>query len=175
VAVLDFVAFKGITNALGGVKVNNPTAFNSSQLPGRVFESGEIILDGEEALAFVRERYAFSDGDYQRVRNQQLYLKAVISKAIGSDGLTNPARILDIIQAVVPRLATDEGVTPAYAAGLAFELRGIRNKDVKFFTLPTLGTDRVGGQSIVRVDFAELGKVRLALAAETLDEYASQD
>ena len=78
-AVLDFVAFKGITNALGGVEVNNPAAFNSSQLPGRVFVSGEINLNGEEALAFARERYAFSDGDYQRVRNQKFYLKAVIS------------------------------------------------------------------------------------------------
>ena len=37
-------------------------------------------LNGAQALDFVRERKAFADGDYQRVRNQQTFLKAVMAK-----------------------------------------------------------------------------------------------
>ena len=75
---VDFEGFKGLTEAVGGVTLNNQIPFTSSPPGNTTFEQGEItITDGNKALQYVRERKAFDDGDYQRVRNQQAFLKAV--------------------------------------------------------------------------------------------------
>ena len=55
----------------------------------RYFPPGVNRLNGAQALAFVRERHAFADGDYQRVRNQQTFLKAVMAKMAAEGGLAD--------------------------------------------------------------------------------------
>ena len=153
VAIVDFAGFKGSTDALGGATVNNAIAFDRK---GEHFAQGPLNLNGTDALAFVRERYAFRDGDYQRVRNQQAFIKAVMDKTLSRETLTNPVTISNLVGAIAPYMAVDEGLNSAYAAGLGFELRDIRSDDVTFFTLPTLGSGTVNGQSIVKVDFEQL-------------------
>lgn len=171
VAVVDFQGFKGITDALGGVTIDNPIAFTPRHLKTAHFSKGLVELNGEEALAFVRERYAFSDGDFQRVRNQQLFIKAVMKKTLTRETMTNPATISNLVGAIVPFMAVDKGLDSAYAAGLALDLRDLRADDVKFFTLPTLGTGTVKGQSIVRVDFDKLAQIKEHFKADTLSEF----
>src|SRR5699024_3687054 len=56
IAVADFNGFKNLTEAVGGVEVNNPRDFTVGDTH---FAQGNITLDGDEALQFVRERYAF--------------------------------------------------------------------------------------------------------------------
>src|ERR671912_495319 len=82
VAIVDFEGFIGLTEALGGVTVDNSVEFESSHLPGLTYPAGSINLDGKQALAFTRERFAFSDGDYQRVRNQQAFISAILDKLL---------------------------------------------------------------------------------------------
>ena len=171
VAIVDFVGFSGITDALGGITIDNPIAFTSR---GNRFEQGQIPLNGAAALAFVRERYTFSDGDFQRVRNQQLFIKAVMGKTLSRETLTNPVKIGDLVGAITPYLAVDEGLDSGYAAGLGFELGDIRSDDVTFFTMPTLGTGNVGGQSIVRVDFDTLEIIKEHFTTDTLDEFVPE-
>ncbi len=175
VAIIDFEGFKGLTDALGGVDVSNPIAFESSQKPGLVFDEGFIHLNGEDGLVFTRERYAFDDGDYQRVRNQQLYLRAIINRFLSSETLTNPARIGESIGAIAPFLTVDRELTSGYAGGLGLELREVRGDDITFFTLPTSGTGTSDdGQSIVVLDGARLPEVQAAFARGTLDEFAAK-
>lgn len=171
VAIVDFQGFKGITNALGGVTVNNPIAFDSGNVKGYQFAQGPIKLNGAEALAYVRERYAFSDGDYQRVRNQQLYLKAVLGAVLSTDTLTNPVKISNLVGAIVPYLTVDKGFDSAYVSGLAVEMRNVRMGDVRFFTLPTTGTGMIGDQSVVLLDDDQVALVKKAFQTDTLDEY----
>lgn len=168
VAIVDFAGFKGITDALGGVTVNNTIAFNRQ---GFHFAEGPVHLNGAEALAFVRERYAFRDGDYQRVRNQQAFIKAVMDKTLSRETLTNPVTISNLVGAIAPYMAVDEGLNSAYAASLGFELRDIRSDDVTFFTMPTLGTGNVNGQSIVKVDYEQLEIIAGHFRTDTLDQY----
>src|SRR5690606_4226712 len=99
VALIDFESFKGLTNAVGGVTVNNPIPFTAHH-GGHNFAQGEITLNGEQALGFVRERYAFADGDYQRARNQQIYLKGLIGQILSRDTLTSPAKVSDTFDAL---------------------------------------------------------------------------
>ncbi len=55
-------------------------------------------VNGETALAFARERKAYADGDYQRVRNQQKVLQAIINRAISSSALVNYTSFIDSLQ-----------------------------------------------------------------------------
>jgi len=172
VAIVDFEGFKGVTNALGGVDIDNPIAFDSSHLKGHHFPEGVQIVNGTEALAFVRERYAFADGDFQRARNQQVFIKAVLGKTLSAETLTSPVKISGLIGAVAPYLAVDEGLNAIYAAGLGVELRDVRVDDVTFFTLPTTGTGTSpDGQSIVVIDQDKLKAVQRGFQTDTLDTY----
>ena len=68
-----------IINALGGIEVQSDYAFTSG---GYQFQQGTNVLDGEAALTFCRERYAFSSGDRQRGRNQMAVIEGIIQHAI---------------------------------------------------------------------------------------------
>ncbi|TFD17278.1 LytR family transcriptional regulator [Cryobacterium sp. TMT1-21] len=172
VAIVDFTGFKGITDALGGVDVESPIGFDSSHLKGHYFAEGTHRLNGTEALAFVRERYAFSDGDFQRARNQQAFIKAILGKSLTAETLTNPGKISDLVGAVAPYLAVDDGLNAAYVAGLAVELRDVRVGNVLFFALPTTGTGTSpDGQSIVVIDQDKLKAVQQSFQTDTLDTY----
>jgi len=171
VAIIDFDGFKGVTDALGGVDIENTIGFNSSHLQGHYFEPGTLTVNGTEALAYVRERYAFSDGDFQRARNQQAFIKAVLKRALSAESLTDPGKFGGLIAAISPYLAVDDGFNSAYVAGLAVELRNVRAGNVGFFTLPTKGTGTAGGQSIVNIDWDELKVVKQAFQDDALAPY----
>ncbi|PRI11358.1 hypothetical protein B4915_09040 [Leucobacter massiliensis] len=175
VALIDFKSFKGLTDAVGGVTVHNEIAYTAQNGGGGyTFEQGDIILDGARALSFVRERYAFSDGDYQRVRNQQAYLKGLMRRLLSSDTLGNPGRLNATFQAVKPYLILDEGLDLQTAIGLGVEMRNLRSDDLAMFTSPTLGTGTsADGQSIVLPDWDEIERVRAAFRDGTLHEYAA--
>lgn len=169
VAIIDFESFKGLTEALGGVTVNNSVPFSAG---GHSYGQGTIELDtGEKALAFVRERKSFPDGDYQRVRNQQTYIKGVVNKVMSRETLTSPSRISDMVSTVSPYLTVDEDLTFGALVDLGVSLRNVRGGDITFFTSPTSGTGWAGQQSIVVVNEAEMVNVRQAFKDDTLVEW----
>ncbi|WP_309131125.1 LCP family protein [Brevibacterium sp.] len=169
VAVIDFEGFKGLTDSLGGVTVNSEQAFTRD---GHEFVKGENRLNGEEALAFVRERKKFSDGDFQRARNQQAFIKGLINEMISADTLSDPQKIANMVTEFAPYMYVDSGLTAQYISATAFEMRDVRPSDIQFFTAPTAGVGRsADGQSIIEVDEAELKKVREAFKNDTLAEY----
>ncbi|MDH6235366.1 LCP family protein [Cryobacterium sp. CG_9.6] len=171
VAIIDFDGFTGVTDALGGVDIENSIGFNSYHLKGHYFEPGTLHVNGTEALAFVRERYAFQDGDFQRTRNQQIFIQAVLKQALSAETLTSPGKVSALIGAVAPYLAVDDGFNSSYVAGLGVELRSVRVGDVNFFTLPTLGTGTAGGQSVVNIDWNELPLLQQAFQSDALAAY----
>ncbi|WP_026818192.1 LCP family protein [Arthrobacter castelli] len=169
VAVIDFQGFKALTEALGGVTVNVPYSFSTGEY---AFEAGPMTLEGEQALAFVRERKAFSSGDYQRVANQQIFVKALLSEFLNAKTLTNPGRISDVVKNFAPYISVDEQLDAGRVGELAFSLRGVRSDDVKMFTLPTQGTGTSDdGQSIVLKDEQAIERISQALDDGTLGQY----
>ncbi len=172
VVIVDFEGFKGLTDALGGVTVDNPIAFQSEGAEGESFEEGPIKLNGESALKFVRERYAFADGDYQRVRNQQLFIKGVMTELLNASTFSNPAKISSILNEISPYLSVDEEFDATAAGALAMSMREIRSDDVRFFTLPNLGVGTSpDGQSIVIKDDAAIAEIAAALDDGSLGQY----
>ena len=174
VMIVDFQSFKGLTHAVGGVTVYNAKPFTSSH-SGKAFAEGEIRLEtGDDALDFVRERYEFVDGDYQRVRNQQAYMKGLVQAILSRDTLSSPQRVTATINSIKPYLIVDDGFTLPIAVDLGLSLKDLRGEDIAYFTSPTLGTGTsFDGQSIVLPDWAEMANVRAAFQNGTLNEYAA--
>jgi LCP family protein required for cell wall assembly len=169
VAMIDFDGFKGLTEALGGVTVNSNTAFSVGQF---TYAVGPNSLSGEKALAFVRERHSFVDGDYQRVRNQQAFMKGIIAKTLTADTLANPVTVSNLVNEFSPFVAVDKTLDAATIGGLALELKSVRPQDMSTFTLPTRGTGTSNdGQSIVLTDPVAIQSISAALAADKLGDY----
>ncbi|MGO4247966.1 LCP family protein [Paenarthrobacter sp. RAF54_2] len=176
VAMVDFEGFKGLTDALGGVEIDVkiPFAPASGPMNGHYYAAGKHTLNGDEALAFVRERKSFSDGDYQRVRNQQAYMKAIISKTIARETLTNPVTVSSMVSAVSPFVSVDKSFDAAAIGSLALGLKDIKVNDTVMFTLPTLGTGTsVDGQSIVVADTTAISEIAGALSKDQLGTYVT--
>ncbi len=97
-AKVNFSTVEKVIDAIGGIDIYNEFTFDEKAFHKYTFEKGNLHLNGNEALAFAREREAFIDGDVQRVKNQQKVLTAVIKKMTSSTTLiTNYAEILDSI------------------------------------------------------------------------------
>ncbi|MFB0833946.1 LCP family protein [Arthrobacter halodurans] len=172
VASIDMEGFEGLTDAIGGVDINVPIAFEPRHLDGHFFEEGAQHMNGEQALAFVRERYAFKDGDYQRVRNQQLFVKAVLGKLLDRDTLTNPGRVASVVDSLSPYVGVDNSLNAAKLAQLGVGLSGVRKDDLHFFTLPTAGVGRsADGQSIVLPDTEAIDALGEALSTDEVAAY----
>ena len=172
VAMVDFEGFKDLTTALGGVSVNNDIEFSSTDSKKYHYPVGDIVLEGNKALRFVRERKPFVDGDYQRVRNQQKFIKAVMDELLSKDTLTNPSTVFEIIDKVSPYLALDDGLDAATAAGIGLQLKDLRSSGIKMFTLPTAGIGTSpDGQSIVERDEQAIVDIGKALRTDTFKTY----
>ncbi len=97
---VNFSGFEDIIDALGGITVNSDVSFTSGVESGSVkqFVVGENYLNGEEALAFARERHAFADGDNQRGRDQMAVIKGVVNKVLSPELLLNYTSLMDAVE-----------------------------------------------------------------------------
>lgn len=175
VAMIDFRGFVAMTDALGGVEVTVTQPFVSIH-SNRAYAQGPALLDGKAALDFVRERYAYADGDYQRVRNQQAFVRALLAKNLSPETLLNPVKLHNAISAIAPFISVDSGLDAATLARLALELRDVRAADLVMFTLPTLGIGTsADGQSIVLPDYRAVAGIAQALADDSLDTFVASE
>ena len=100
---VNFTSVVDIVDAIGGINVDNPRAFND-------FEAGNIHLNGEQALAFSRERYAFKEGDRERGRNQMRVITGIIQKVMSPSIITNYMSLLDSLHSSFQTNLTDEQI-----------------------------------------------------------------
>ena len=172
--MVDFEGFAGLTDAVNGIDVNVTLPFTSTLGSGQYFAPGVNRLNGAQALDFVRERKAFSDGDYQRVRNQQTFLKAVLAKSVGSGVLADRATVHAFVTGVLPHVSVTPGLTLETLEQLAFSLRTVPAGNSVFFTLPTAGVGTTAtGQSVIWQSPAATAAVSAALSSGTLGEYVT--
>lgn len=93
----NFMGMTNIIDALGGVTIDSDYAFTT--LHGNYdIVKGENEMDGDKAVCFVRERYALPGGDFDRGKNQQKLLKALLDKAMSPKIITNFNNILTAIE-----------------------------------------------------------------------------
>ncbi|WP_406037114.1 LCP family protein [Micromonospora sp. NBC_00898] len=173
VTMVDFAGFKEIVDALGGIDIDVEESFTSTHSLNangrREFVKGRQTMDGATALDYARERYAFANGDFTRIKHQQQVIKAILDKAASGGVLTSPGKLNSFVQATANAVAVDKSLS---LLDLAMELRHLRSGNLGFFTCPTKGTGRVGSESVVFADTAKakdlFGAVRRDAVPEIL-------
>ena len=105
--LVDFRGFKRIVDAIGGVEIclKEPV---DDPLSGLKLDAGKHVVEGEEALAFVRARKTLGDGsDTSRIRRQQAFISSLMRKVLSSGTLLNPASLLGVLDAATESLTAD--------------------------------------------------------------------
>ncbi|NTU70563.1 MAG: LCP family protein [Coriobacteriia bacterium] len=127
----NFQGFTKAVDALGGVWVNVPVAINDTEADATKgdkashIDKGYQLLDGPHALTFVRARHQFADQDFARMRNQQLFFKALADQVAKID---NIAKLPSVVSAVAPYISTD--MTLVDMIRLAQALKGAGSKNL---------------------------------------------
>lgn len=135
--VVDFHGFKDMVDAVDGVEVCLKEPIDDKAAKLRL-PAGKVVLDGEQALGYVRARKTIGDGsDTDRMDRQQRFLGALVNKVRSNDVLLNPAKLYPVLDAATSSLTTDPGL--ASLRGLYDLVRGMRNiptQSVQFLTVP---------------------------------------
>lgn len=119
--VVDFVGFKKLVDALGGVEVVVDKPINDPYYPRERFQGDQYIksesyepfylaagrqkLDGEITLKYARSRETTSDFD--RAHRQQKLLVAIKDKALSLGVLANPAKLVEILKILGEHVRTN--------------------------------------------------------------------
>jgi LCP family protein required for cell wall assembly len=145
---VDFKAFRDVVNALGGVRVNVPTALDDPYFPAgestgmmRVhFDSGWQQFDGERALEYARSRETTSDFD--RSRRQQLVMLAVRQRVFSLNAIP---RMLSLLGALQDNVRTN--LRPGDMQQLADLAGKIKDQDIRRVAIDTSNLLRSGTSS----------------------------
>lgn len=135
----DFTAVKELSTALGGVEVCVDHAvddYNGSHL---VLPAGKSLVQGEQALAFLRTRHSFGDAsDLARIQAQQYFLASMVRKVKSEGTLTNVPKLYNLADVVTKNLTIDNDLANIPAmVGIASRLAKIDLANVAFVTVPT--------------------------------------
>ncbi|MFC4023876.1 LCP family protein [Oceanobacillus longus] len=93
-ARVNMEGFQQGIDALGGVTINNDLAFSQD---GNTYPEGQITLNGEEALSFIRMRYEDPRGDMGRNDRQRKVITAAMNEAASFNSITKVGEILNIL------------------------------------------------------------------------------
>lgn len=120
-ARVNFTSLVQMVDALGGVDVVSEQGFTTSDDSGLVMNvaQGENHFNGQQALAFSRERMNVDGGDFQRGRNQQAVITAMIKKAISPAILTGANGILSSVSGNVDTNMSQEQIQELIKSQLA--------------------------------------------------------
>jgi LCP family protein required for cell wall assembly len=146
---IDFDGIIQVTDGLGGVDVL--VAETTSNGP-YTFAAGVNTLNGDEARWYLGQRYGLQGGDFDRVRRQQQYLRAMFSKLFSSNTFTDPGRLDSALRVMTSAVKIDDTLSNANLLSLAYSLHSLRPDNIAFFTAPVLGTGMEGPASVVYLD-----------------------
>ncbi|MFD0078454.1 LCP family protein [Streptomyces sp. NPDC127166] len=138
-AEIGFAGFANIVDALGGVELNIDKGFKDKK-SGADFQAGTQTLNGEQALAFVRTRYAFAQSDLQRTKNQQKFLSALANQAATPGTILNPFALYPTLGAGLDTLIVDKDMSLYDLGKMFFAMKGISGGDGKSMNMPINGT-----------------------------------
>lgn len=169
--IIDWDGFKDLSEAVGGVPVTIPETFYDSK-QDITWEAGRHVLRGSEALAYVRTRYGLGEGDFDRIRRQQNFMRSLMGKMLNSGVTSNPVTLTNTVSALAENLTVDDKLSNDAIRGLALSLRGVSVKDVTFLTAPVAGlaSDPTWG-SIVRLEADKTAALFEAIRTESLESY----
>ena len=113
---VHFDGLQRVVDELGGIWVDVPESFDVGN-GGMSFSAGNQRLNGEQALAFARERYNVSGGDFGRAQAQRLVVQGIIKQVLASP----PGQLPGLVSSLASSISTDLSVTDIVAMAQQFQ------------------------------------------------------
>ncbi|MED7952382.1 LCP family protein [Streptomyces sp. BE303] len=137
--MVNFDAVKTLSTAVGGVEVCAAKDINDPDSHLRM-SKGRHVVQGDEALAFVRTRHAVGlGGDLTRIPLQQQFISSMIRAVKSSDTLTNPAKLWKLADAATKALTVDSGIGSVdKLKDLALDVSKVDTEHITFATVPVV-------------------------------------
>ncbi|OBA81532.1 LytR family transcriptional regulator [Mycobacterium sp. 1164966.3] len=144
---VDFVGFARMVEALGGVEVCSTTPLKDYELGTVLDHAGRQVINGPTALNYVRARQVTteSNGDYGRIKRQQLFVSSLLRTLISSNTLLNLNKLNNVVNIFISNSYVDN-VRTRDLVQLGQSLQHMAAGHVTFVTVPTGVTDQNGDE-----------------------------
>ena len=144
---VDFAGFARMVEALGGVEVCSSTPLHDYELGTVLEHAGRQVIDGPTALNYVRARQVTTEtnGDYGRIKRQQMFLSSLLRSLISEDTLFDLNKLNNVVNMFISDSYVDNVKTKDLVQ-LGQSLQGIAAGHITFVTVPTGITDQNGDE-----------------------------
>ncbi|MEU0579958.1 LCP family protein [Streptomyces griseoincarnatus] len=136
---IGFAGFANIVDAVGGVEIDIPQDIKDTK-SGADLKKGKQTLNGEEALAFVRTRYALAGSDLDRTKNQQKFLSALANQVATPGTVLNPFRLYPTMGAGLDSLIVDKEMGLFDLADMFWSMKGVSGGEGTSMNMPLAGS-----------------------------------
>ncbi len=162
---VDFKGFEGIVDAIGGVPMWFDKQMRDFQSDFEVTETGCVVLDGYDALAFARSRhmqvrepggtYRFDGaGDLGRISRQQFFIRRTIARVMDKAG-DNPLTIKRLIDSGTDNVTLDGTLAITDVVRIGNKFSALAADDLVTYTLPATPRRTTGGAEVLELDEAK--------------------
>jgi LCP family protein required for cell wall assembly len=145
---IDFAGFAKMVDALGGVEVCSTTPLEDYELGTVLANAGRQMVDGHTALNYVRARQVTTElnGDYGRIKRQQLFLSSLLRSLISSNTFFSLSKLNNVVNMFINDSYVDN-IGTKDLVDLGQSLQGVSAGHITFVTVPTTGiTDADGNE-----------------------------
>src|SRR6478609_1778600 len=135
--VIQFDGVIEMSNAVGGVPVCVAGDIEDPYT-GLDVKAGQNVLQGSQALAFLRTRHGVGDGsDLGRISNQQVFLSSLVRTIKSADVLSNPVKLYGLAKAATSNITLSDSLNnPTTIVSMAVALKNIDISKVVFVQYP---------------------------------------
>jgi len=144
---VDFAGFAKMVDALGGVEVCSTTPLEDYELGTVLATAGRQTIDGHTALQYVRARQVTTEtnGDYGRIKRQQLFLSSLLRSLISKDTFFSLSKLNDVVNMFINDSYVDN-IQTKDLVDLGQSVQGVNAGRITFVTVPTGITDSEGNE-----------------------------
>ena len=156
--IIDWHGFRSLTDEVGGVPITiEEDSYDSAQRLH--FKAGAYIMNGEDALAYVRQRHGLPGGDLDRIERQQQFLRSLVGELRGSVSPLNPFEMDRTLGAIARTVSVDDQLSNGDLRDLVISLRHLDSADTHFATAPVIRSDQIDSQSVLILDRTKLREI----------------
>ncbi len=139
-AMIDFKGVIEMSNAIGGVEVCLTKPIKD-QYTFLNLAAGKHVLQGKDALKFLRTRHGVGDGsDLSRISNQQVFLTSLVRKVKSAGVLGNPIYLYSLASAAARNMKLSESLTDVNVmVAMAGALKDVELDKMVFLQVPSRG------------------------------------
>ena len=150
---VDFAGFAKMVDAVGGVEVCSTTPLDDYELGTVLANAGRQVIDGHTALQYVRARQVTteSNGDYGRIKRQQLFLSSLLRSLISKEVFFSLSKLNNVVNMFIDDSYVDN-IQTKDLVDLGQSLQGVNAGRITFVTVPTTGQTDSDGNEPPRTD-----------------------